>query len=227
MPFPQVPSHIIDPRPSSNPHASWANFSPYGWFKIRGFQEALVELQRQASQPVTCDTIKQYRAAAIRAVPNPLKQLFVVNSQWNEMATTQVDKANSSEGMRFDKACIAVAALDECAESLIPGCNVLDKVTICPATFLIEGFDLKLWEHIHHLGLVDALKQHTLQIHDNFFKELAKGYSATKLTLDLTLEFLEKHGEGNGLSIIELDKRYDDRGLPKVSARVTASTRAF
>lgn len=217
MPFPANPMHIVDPHARSNPHPTWQNFSRYCWFRLRGFKEALVELQQHAQQPVTCDTIKQYRAAGIQAVPPALQALFVANSEWRELSAPQVDKADAGDPMRFDKACMTVAALDRCAAQLAPNWNALATVTICPATFILDGFDTARWQNIQALGpvggqpFVEALKQHTTQRNIGFFTELAKGYAATQRTVSLTLDFLRQHGQANGLSVVELTDRYDDR----------------
>lgn len=222
MPFPADPRHLLDPHP--NPHPTWVSFAPFCWFHVRGFTEAFVELQQHAAGAgthITRDTIKQFRAVGIVAAPGPLR-LLQPNGLWADLSAPQVDNAHSANPkvpMRFDKACLAVSALDQCAARLAPGFNALGNITICPAIYVLEGFDTTKWQSIQSKGssFVNDLKDHTLQTNDKFFTELTKGYGATRLTLALTMEFLSKHKLDGGLKIAALsDRPKKDKSKPKI-----------
>jgi hypothetical protein len=224
MPFPAAPLDFID---HINPHLAqgWASvFGEYAWFRLLGFAEAVADLQRhaqQAGKSVSYDTIKQYRYAAIGTVPQAL-MAQLPNGGWNVISAPKIDDCGKSFPLRFDKACLAAATLDCCAQAVVPGVNILARMRVAPAIYRLRGFDDTLWAQIRSMApiggvaFVDALKAHTNQRELNFFNQIAKGQAATYRTLASIVGFLNTHNLGGGLVIEQMTTRdYRDPGAPR------------
>ena len=214
MPFPNNALDFIDHR---NPHLEpgWEDvFGEYKWFRLRGFNEAITDLQRAVStrHRTTCDGISQFRLAASNHVPDSLKRILP-GARWNEFASPQIRDCQKGHALRFDKACLIAAAIDLYAQQLDSTSNYLRRVRVTPAIYELRGFNDALWSRIKahspigNVEFVDALKGHTAQRLPNFFGELATGYAATYRTLSLTLDFLRTHNMAAGLSIAQLTSR--------------------
>lgn len=215
MDLPASPFELVHPA-GCLPFSGWDyEFAPYRWFYIRGFAEAFRQVQiaavRNLQSTPSAQTLQQYRATGIRALPIGWRDVFPAG-EWSFLSGPQIHSAVTSEPMRFDKVCLTILTLQACAEQIEKTKTIWKQLEIAPAIFKIDGFDELFWQRLQHRdGIINELRQAADQPHKNFFAQLAKGAPCTYRPLEQMLIVLGKEGLGSGLSIQQLHARRELR----------------
>jgi len=205
MPFPTPPYDIF--YPARNPHPeALAPFAAYCWFRVAGFAEAHSTLNTRGVQN---DMINQYRKDGVEHLPDELKSLNIAELDFTRISPKQIKRALTSP-MRLDKACLALAVLDRCAQDHLPDVNILERTWICPAIYVVDGFD-PVWQRLKQDDdCIARIKRDTLQPETHFFDNLARGFGVTYQTAESIVRFCEKEGVATSVQIREITNRHYD-----------------
>lgn len=146
MPRPSDSFALLDKHgPALRPSTYVREFGPFAYTYIVGYQsllETLLMLEPNfETLPDLREHVKGQRVRARGAIQDTWKVRYE-NGDWGNCNESQIGKACSGEPLRFDKACIAIMALDlvfaESSESAVRSVDVYDYLKLRPAIFVLR-----------------------------------------------------------------------------------------
>jgi hypothetical protein len=243
MPQPADPRSLFEPDPRGlspvlDPcFPGWeTTIAPYGWYRLRCFVRVMAEAGLTPHDMLD----ESLREAAVQAVPKAWKDFcpsFQANkeSRWETLGTdrlveiisgnskkkTKLRQSEPSVGVSFQKAALALIALDIAASRKRANIDVYDRVRICPTLYLIEGFDESYWESMAPRARI-RLRTISEQFDVNPLQLLAQGYPVTYGLANIVLDALQAGFPGE----FELS-RSEVLGKPKAGRRPNYRERLF
>jgi Pentapeptide repeats (8 copies) len=226
------------------------NFAPFLWTHIAGYP-SLIELFRFAERLPSTRNVKEHvevqRLSAVNNIPDGWKMRFE-RGDWNKCSTSQIKDACIGNAMRFDKACIAMKALELAfvnAESArLRDLNIYDFLSLRPAVFVLSemedraraflyGQDLGSAEKSQRVALISRLSPrdgydaelHRARAGERFLAEVAEGFGITFQNAAVIADFLFESGFAKP-SVKALGDR-TNRGRMKKEKRCNAFENAF
>jgi hypothetical protein len=230
------------------PHIYMEHFASYRWTYIAGYQN-LVELLFLSTKNFTSnrDATRHIAAHRFRAkdmIPDGWKARFP-DGNWNSISSAQIEGASNGAALRFDKACVAIKALEivfaEAAEAALRDIDVYEFLALRPAVFVLRNLDDEARAFLYGDNL-NAAEQRLcddlisqLRPRDNhgvdlgwariLLTEVAQGFGITFQSATVIAKFLHQIGFSKP-AVVALESRMVGSGW-KREKRCSSSERAF
>lgn len=188
MPLPTDVYEIIYPSRNLLPKGWEDEFAAYKWFSLVGFSECLSEAKifqrKEFCDPDIC-------SKAVAKVPEKIKDQFPTCDWKRSFSITQMRNCKDYKNrFTFDRAYLAVICLEEVLKKKGVSLNA-EKIKICPAFFRITGFTEDFYKkNFYEKDRLARLKRNSRQLSSDFFSEIAMGYGATYMGLELISKYI-------------------------------------
>jgi hypothetical protein len=193
---------LVEPGAPLFPFFGWVEeFAQYPWFRVAGYQEMMLRAGI-TPRPKHISNLAEFAGEAKRRLPSTWQSVCPLDpDEWFDFSPKQINRISKNRPVRFDKACLAILALDLLHAHRDTGINIYNHVRIRPALFRLRGFDTTFFRAIRQTIDIVGMLYHAYQNDIILADEISLGYTVTHLTASRILEYLQQHGAAGDIEI--------------------------